>query len=49
MRANKEARKREMEEMERMKAQMLEEEESIFFPQNKLKIKVTGGKREYIF
>merc|ERR1719362_2171394 len=27
MRANKEARKREMEEMERMKAQMLEEEE----------------------
>ena len=31
MRANKEARKREMEEMERMKAQMLEEEESILF------------------
>ena len=31
MRANKEARKREMEEMERMKAQMLEEEESKFF------------------
>ena len=30
MRANKEARKREMEEMERMKAQLLEEEESIF-------------------
>ena len=31
MRANKEARKREMEEMERMKAQMLEEEGSTFF------------------
>ena len=29
MRANKEARKREMEEMERMKAQLLEEEASI--------------------
>ena len=31
MRANKEARKREMEEMERMKAQLLEEEASIFY------------------
>ena len=29
MRANKEARKKEMEEMERMKAQLLEEEASI--------------------
>ena len=57
MRANKEARKREMEEMERMKAQLLEEEASILSggkylwgrKEFKSQKKVVGGGSKYFY
>ena len=50
MRANKEARKREMEEMERMKAQLLEEEASISSGVRKYSNVIkTGWRRKQVF
>ena len=49
MRANKEARKREMEEMERMKAQLLEEEASILYGGRKYSKVVGGGGKYFIW
>ena len=47
MRANKEARKKEMEEMERMKAQLLEEEASIDLQRTICKKELIITKHDY--